>query len=83
MFNTSLEVSKKLPERYKQAPYLIIKNLHKDFCKHLFFFLNLPAKTQISLVAYFEKFLRVFVFNFVSNTILIMAAKLSLPCASV
>lgn len=82
MFNTSLEVSKKLPERYKEAPYLIIKNLHKDFCKHLFF-LNLPVKTQISLVVYFEKFLRVFVFNFVSNTILIMAAKLSLQCASV
>lgn len=38
MFNTSLEVSKKLPEQYKQAPYLIIKNLHKDFGKHLFFF---------------------------------------------
>lgn len=61
MFNTSLEISKKLPEQYKQASYLIIKNLHKDFCKH-FFLKNLPAKTQISLVVYFEKFL-VFVFT--------------------
>lgn len=37
MFNTSLEISKKLPEQYKQASYLRIKNLHKDFCKHFFF----------------------------------------------
>lgn len=62
MFNTSLEISKKLPEQYKQASYLRIKNFHKDFCKHFLFKKNLPAKTQISLVVYFEKFL-VFVFT--------------------